>query len=32
LGIWRNVWSDSADLARSARQYIAEQLGQPIRG
>jgi D-psicose/D-tagatose/L-ribulose 3-epimerase len=32
LGIWRNVWSDSADLARSARQYIAVQLGQPIRG
>jgi D-psicose/D-tagatose/L-ribulose 3-epimerase len=31
LGIWRNVWSDSADLARSARRYIADHLGQPIR-
>ena len=31
LGIWRNVWSDSEDLARRARRYIADQLGQPIR-
>lgn len=31
LGIWRNVWSDSEDLARQARRYIAEQLDQPIR-
>ncbi len=26
LGIWRNVWSDSADLARQARRFIAEAL------
>ncbi|MFN8623967.1 MAG: sugar phosphate isomerase/epimerase family protein [Chloroflexota bacterium] len=31
LGIWRNLWSDSEDLARQARRYIADQLGQPIR-
>ncbi len=30
LGIWRNVWSDGADLARQARRFIADGLGQPI--
>jgi D-psicose/D-tagatose/L-ribulose 3-epimerase len=26
LGIWRNVWSDSMDLARQARRYIADSM------
>jgi len=26
LAIWRNVWSDGADLARQARRFIAEQM------
>jgi D-psicose/D-tagatose/L-ribulose 3-epimerase len=26
LRIWRNVWTDGMDLARSARRYIAEQM------
>ncbi len=28
LGIWRNVWSDSADLARHARRFIADAIGR----
>lgn len=26
LAIWRNMWSDGADLARHARRYMADQL------
>jgi D-psicose/D-tagatose/L-ribulose 3-epimerase len=28
LGIWRNTWTDSADLARQARAFIAAQMGR----
>ncbi len=28
LGIWRNVWSDSADLARQAHQFIVDAVAQ----
>ena len=26
LAVWRNLWSDGADLARHAHQFITEQL------
>ena len=26
LGVWRNLWEDSADLAGHARSFIADQL------
>jgi D-psicose/D-tagatose/L-ribulose 3-epimerase len=29
LAIWRNTWSDGADLARAARAYIIERVGTP---
>jgi D-psicose/D-tagatose/L-ribulose 3-epimerase len=31
LAIWRNLWSDSTDLAVSARSFIAEGLGRERR-
>jgi D-psicose/D-tagatose/L-ribulose 3-epimerase len=31
LAIWRNLWSDGADLAASARAFIAEGLGRSPR-
>jgi D-psicose/D-tagatose/L-ribulose 3-epimerase len=29
LAVWRNLWSDSDDLARHARAFIAEKLNRP---
>jgi D-psicose/D-tagatose/L-ribulose 3-epimerase len=26
LAVWRNLWSDGADLARHAHKFITEQL------
>ena len=31
LGVWRNLWDDSADLARHARTFIANQLAAAHR-
>ena len=32
LAVWRNLWSDSADLARRARQFIDSELDAARRG
>ena len=32
LAVWRNLWSDSADLARRARQFIDNEMDAARRG